>query len=148
MEHRIAHDNMDETLKKLENDYVKAVRDNEHQTVEGFIEQFLYDSWEYNDQNIDMIQSAMKKYAQGKIEKSTFQGAFNEMVDHLYDRLEELDEDKRYPMLHQPTGASILVALVDGLVIQYFTNVYSVEDLQSLTPHLKETILNALKTKV
>ncbi|WP_394219265.1 hypothetical protein [Halobacillus trueperi] len=59
-----------------------------------------------------------------------------------------MDEDQRYPMLHQPTAASILVAIVDGLVIQYFTNVYSVEDLQSLTQQLKEIILNALKTKV
>ncbi|MYL49710.1 hypothetical protein GLV98_09435 [Halobacillus litoralis] len=62
--------------------------------------------------------------------------------------MDELDEDQRYPMLHHSTAASILVAIVDGLVIQYFTNVYSVEDLQSLTQQLKKIILNALKTKV
>ncbi|WP_268744476.1 hypothetical protein [Thalassobacillus devorans] len=40
MEHRISHKGMDELLKQLEDDYVKAVKGNESKTVEDFIETF------------------------------------------------------------------------------------------------------------
>lgn len=49
MEHRISSRNMDELLKGLEDNYVEAVRGNEATSVEEFVEQFLYDSWDYYD---------------------------------------------------------------------------------------------------
>ena len=148
MEHRISHDNLDEDLKRLEDDYVEAVRNNNSKTVEGFVEKFMYDSWDYNEQNIDLIQSVLRRYAKGEIHKTSFQGAFNEMVDYVHEKLVELDAEGQFPVIHQPNGASILVSLVDGLVIQYYTNVYSVEYLKEMTPQLVQMILNALKTKM
>ncbi|KHE67880.1 hypothetical protein [Halobacillus sp. BBL2006] len=147
MEHRISHEEMDTILKQLEDDYVKAVKGNSSRNVEDFIEQFLYDSWDYNDQNIDLIKAVMSRYTQGEIYETTFSGAFNEMVDHLQEKLQQLDEEEIYPMIHTPWGGSFLVSFVDGLVIQYFTGIYSVEDLRKLTPQLKEVILNALCTE-
>lgn len=146
MEHRISHEDMDRILKQLEDDYVRALKENSSSTVEDFIEQFLYDSWEYNDRNIDLIKAVMSRYTQGEIYRTTFSGAFNEMVDHLQGKLTELDKEGRYPMIHTSYGASFLVSFVDGLVIQYFTGIYSVEDLKDLTPQLKKVILNALTT--
>lgn len=146
MEHRISHENMDDLLKQLEDDYIHALNNNQCENVEDFIEQFLYDSWDYNDRNIDMIKSVMSRYTQGKVYQTTFAGAFNEMVDHLQSKLTELDQDNKYPMIHHNLGASILVAFVDGLVVQYYTGIYSVKDLQDKTPQFKKTILSALCT--
>ncbi|MFG6115653.1 hypothetical protein ACGTN9_10715 [Halobacillus sp. MO56] len=147
MEHRISHKGMDELLKQLEDDYVKAVKGNESTTVEGFIEKFLYDSWDYNEENIENIKSVLSRYKQGEIYQRTFSGAFNEMVDHLQVKLEQLDEDKVYPVLHSNQGASLLVAFVDGLVIQYYLGVYDADQLREMTPYLKRVILQALKTE-
>ncbi|WP_281974428.1 hypothetical protein [Halobacillus litoralis] len=146
MKHRISHDQMDKTLKQLEDDYIKAVKDNKNTTIDGFVEQFLYDSWNYNYENLELIQAVLRKYAQGDISKTIFQGAFNEMTDHLQGKLRELDPDQLYPLVHQPIGASILVSCVDGMIIQYFTNVYSIEDLNEMTPQIKRMLLNALGT--
>lgn len=147
MEHRISHDNMDEILKQLEDDYVDSVRNNNCGTVEGYIEKFLDDSWDYNDRNIDLIKKVMSRYSQGDIQTVSFSGAFNEMVDHLQDKLCELDKKQEYPLIHSSYGGSFLVAFVDGVVIQYYAGVYSVEDFRELTPMFKSVILNAMKTR-
>ncbi|WP_173915275.1 hypothetical protein [Halobacillus sp. Marseille-Q1614] len=147
MEHRISHQGMDELLKQLEDDYVKAVKGNESTTVEGFIEQFLYDSWDYNDRNIENIKSVLSRYTSGEIYKGTFSGAFNEMIDHLQVKLEQLDPDMGYPVLHSNHGASVLVAFVDGLVIQYYIGTYDVDQLREMTPYFKRIILQALQTE-
>ncbi|SDZ77136.1 hypothetical protein SAMN05421743_101140 [Thalassobacillus cyri] len=148
MEHRISHKGMDELLKQLEDDYVKAVKDNESTTVEGFIEKFLYDSWDYNEQNIDKIKSVLSRYKSGEIYQRIFSSAFKEMVDHLQVKLEHLDQDKVYPVLHSNQGASLLVAFVDGLVIQYYLGVYDADQLREMTPYVKRVILQALRTEV
>ncbi|GGC77589.1 hypothetical protein GCM10007216_05160 [Thalassobacillus devorans] len=147
MEHRVSHQDMDELLKQLEDDYIKAVKDNDRATVERFIEKFLYDSWDYNEENIDSIKYVLKRYSNGEIAQGTFSGAFNEMVDHLQAKLERLDHEKEYAVLHTDKGASLLVAFVDGLVLQYYLDVYDVEQLKEMTPYLKQVILQALKTK-
>ena len=90
---------MDKILKELEADYVKAVKDNECTTVEAFIEQFLYDSWSYNEQNMESIKTVMSRYSQGEINPNTFSGAFNGMLDHVQRKLEELDSDKNYSII-------------------------------------------------
>ncbi|WP_226579648.1 hypothetical protein [Halobacillus litoralis] len=147
MEHRISHKDMDELLKKLEDDYVEAVTGNESTTVEEFVHEFLMDSWEYNDRNIENIKAVMSRYSKGDIYKHTFSGAFNEMVDYVQDKLTSLDQEKEYPLIHQPYGASVMISFVDGLVIQYYTGCYDVEQLRNMTPQIKQIILNALKTE-
>ncbi|WP_244199342.1 hypothetical protein [Halobacillus trueperi] len=147
MEHRISHRNMDELLKGLEDDYVKAVRGNKAKSVDAFVEQFLYDSWDYNDQNIETIKAVMSRYTQGEIYETTFSGAFNEMVDHVQEKLEELDSYKEYPVIQDGQGASILIAFVDGLVIQYFTGCCTVDQLKGLVPQHKKILLQALRTE-
>ncbi|WP_252315760.1 hypothetical protein [Sinobaca sp. H24] len=147
MKDRISHEGMDEILKKLEDDYIKAVKENESRSVEGFVEQFLYDSWTYNDENLQNIKTVLSRYSTGEVYSTTFIGAFNEMVDHLRLKLQELDAEKAYPALHHQHGASFLVAFVDGMVIQYFIGVYTVEQLREMTPYLKQVILQALRTE-
>jgi hypothetical protein len=138
----------DEALKRLEEDYVKAVNENESTNVEDFIEQFLYDSWEYNDQNIDMIKSVLGRYSSGRISQGTFRSSFNYMTEELHIKLRELDQEKIYPVLQSKDGASMLVAFVDGLVLQYYIGTYDVDDLKGMTPYLKRVILQMLKTEV
>ncbi|WDL89798.1 hypothetical protein IUJ58_25955 (plasmid) [Priestia aryabhattai] len=147
MKHRIPPDGMDELLEKLEDDYVKAVKNNESKSIEEFIEQFLYDSWTYNEQNMQNIKIVLSRYTSGEIYQGTLSESFNIMVDHLRVRLEELDQEMRYPVLHSKHGASLLVAFVDGLVLQYYIGTYSADKLRELTPYLKNIILQALKTE-
>lgn len=147
MKDRISHEGMDEILKKLEEDYIKAVKENESRSVEEFVEQFLYDSWTYNDENLQNIKTVLSRYSTGEVYSTTFIGTFNEMVDHLRVKLQELDPEQAYPALHHQHGASILVAFVDGMVIQYFIGVYTVEQLREMTPYLKQVILQALRTE-
>jgi hypothetical protein len=142
------HNDMDEALKRLEDDYVKAVKENNSTNVEYFIEQFLYDSWEYNDQNIEMIKSVLGRYSSGRISQGTFRSSFNYMTEELQVKLRQLDHDKVYPVLHSKDGASMLVAFVDGLVLQYYIGTYDVDDLRGMTPYLKRVILQMLKTEV
>ncbi len=144
MEQRITHEDMDSILKKLEDDYIEALDNNKCTTVEDFVEQFLTDSWDYNHQNMKLIKSVMSRYTQGEIYQYKFSGAFNEMVDHLQKKLADLDKVNTYPLVHSPLGASVLVAFVDGLVIQLFAGVYELEDLRKQTPALKSVILKAL----
>ncbi|MYL19529.1 hypothetical protein GLW04_06465 [Halobacillus litoralis] len=144
MENRISHQNMDELLEKLEDDYLSALKHNDSKSVDEFIDQFLYDSWEYNDRNMEDIKEVMGRYTEGGIKVRTFSGAFNEMVDYLKETLESLDPSGEYPLLHTPYGASALVAFVDGLIIQYFTGVYTVDDLKEITPGLKQMLLTTL----
>ncbi|WP_252315032.1 hypothetical protein [Sinobaca sp. H24] len=147
MKDRISHEGMDEILKKLEDDYIKAVKENESRSVEEFVEHFLYDSWTYNDENIQDIKTVLSRYSTGEVYSTTFIGAFNEMVDHLRAKLQELDTEQAYPALHNQHGASFLVAFVDGMVIQYFIGVYTVEQLREMTPYLKQVMLQALRTE-
>ncbi|WP_347861882.1 hypothetical protein U0355_01325 [Salimicrobium sp. PL1-032A] len=146
MEHRISHRNMDELLKGLEDDYVQAIKGNDAANVETFVEQFLYDSWNYNDQNIETIKTVMSRYSKGEIYETTFSGAFNEMVDHVQDKLEELDASKEYPVIQEGQGASTLIAFVNGLVVQYFTGCCTADDLRNRVPRHKKILLHALGT--
>ncbi|BCB02678.1 hypothetical protein [Bacillus sp. KH172YL63] len=139
-------DSMDKNLKKLEDDYIEALDSNGSSTVEEFIDSFLYDSWDYNEQNMDLITTVMSRYSRGEITTPTFRDSFNRMVEHLQHQLAALDHTHDYPLLHSKHGASILVSMVDGLVVQYFLGVYSADALRDMTPTLKEVILNALKT--
>ncbi len=41
----------------------------------------------------------------------------------------------------------MLVAFVDGLVIQYYIGVYEVAQLREMTPYLKRVLLQALRTE-
>ncbi|WP_368505106.1 hypothetical protein AB3N04_05515 [Alkalihalophilus sp. As8PL] len=147
MADRDSHQGMDELLRQLEGDYIKAVKDNESTTVESFIEEFLYDSWDYNEENIENIKSVMSRYSNGKIHQGTFSKSFNKMLKHLKLKLEQLDSDMEYPVLHSNNGAALLVAFVDGLVIQYYIGVYDVNQLREMTPSIKRVILQALKTE-
>lgn len=147
MAQHMSQQGMDELLKQLQDDYVKAVKGNESTNVEDFVEKFLYDSWDYNDQNIEMIKSVLSRYTTGEIYQGTFSASFNYMVEHLQVRLRQLDQDKVYPVLHSEDGASMLVALVDGLVLQYYIGIYDVDQLRRMTPYLKQVILQALKTR-
>lgn len=147
MAEQMSRHGMDEGLKQLEDDYVKAVKGNESTDVEGFIEQFLYDSWTYNDQNMEMIKNVMSRYTSGEIYQETFSESFSYMVDHLKKRLEQLDHDMTYPVLHSKDGTSMLVAIVDGLVLQYYIGTYDKDQLRGMTPYLKRVILQAMKTE-
>ncbi|MEJ9306757.1 hypothetical protein ABEW33_27880 [Priestia megaterium] len=147
MKHRIPPDGMDELLEKLEDDYVKAVKNNESKSIEEFIEQFLYDSWTYNEQNMQNIKIVLSRYTSGEIYQGTLSESFNIMVDHLRVKLEQLDQEMHYPVLHSKHGASLLVAFVDGIVLQYYIGTYSADKLRELTPYLKNIILQALKTE-
>ncbi|RBP03436.1 hypothetical protein [Rossellomorea aquimaris] len=137
-------DGIDSGLKKLEEDYIRALNLNESSTIEEFIQTFLYDSWDYNEQNMEMIASVMGRYSRGEINQTTFGPSFDRMVNHLRGKLSKVDSQHDYPMIHSKMGASILVSLVDGLVIQYFAGVYSMDELRKLTPQLKRSVLNAL----
>ncbi|GGF20135.1 hypothetical protein GCM10010954_18620 [Halobacillus andaensis] len=148
MSHTPSKQEMDKILKKLEEDYIQSLDENEASTVEEFVEQFLYDSWQYNDRNIDLIKVVMSRYTQGGIYQSTFAGSFTGMVDHLQEKLSSLDTDNRYPALHNRFGASLLVSFVDGFIIQYYAGMYKVEDLRASTPKLKAAILQALSTSI
>ncbi|WP_214811154.1 hypothetical protein [Exiguobacterium sp. s127] len=136
----------EEILQILEDDYIKSIDDNEMTTVESFIEKFLYESWTYNHQNIEYIKQTMQDYSKGDLQQPVFVKSFNKMVYHLQKKLILLDESKQYPLLHNEHGAFILVAIVDGLIVQYYTGNYEVEQLKEITPLLKNTILQALKT--
>jgi hypothetical protein len=138
---------MDELLKQLEDDYIKAVKDNESTNIEDFIEQFLYDSWVFNEQNIEMIKRVLSRYTSGEINQGTFSSSFNFMVEQLQERLKQLDQNMVYPVLHSKNGASMLVAFVDGLVLQYYIGIYDIDELREMTPYLKRVILQMLKTE-
>ncbi|WP_175987447.1 hypothetical protein [Bacillus sp. Marseille-Q1617] len=143
-----SHQDIDERLKRLEEDYVKAVKENDSTNIEDFIEQFLYDSWEYNDRNIDRIKSVLSRYSSGRISQGTFHSSFNYMTEELHVKLRQLDQEKVYPVLHSKDGASMLVAFVDGLVLQYYIGIYDVDGLRGMTPYIKRVILQMLKTEV
>ncbi|OJF92768.1 hypothetical protein [Alkalibacterium sp. 20] len=148
MKNRINHQKMDGLLKQLEDDYIKSVKENESSNVEAFIESFLYASWIYNEQHMEEITTVLSRYSKEEITKSTMSGAFSEMIDQLRLKLQQLDKEKEYPLLHSDHGSNLIVALVDGLMVQYFVGVYDVERLRELTPFLKKVTLNTLRTEV
>ncbi|WP_158004631.1 hypothetical protein [Planococcus donghaensis] len=55
--------------------------------------------------------------------------------------------DKQYPVIQDGQGASLLIAIVDGLVIQYFAGTYPTDELEKRTPYFTRFITQALKTK-
>ncbi len=135
LKHRNTPDEMDELLEKLEDDYVKAVKNIESKRVEDFVEQFLYDSWNYNEKNIGNIKKVLSRYTSREINQRILtESFFDIMIDHLRDRLVQLDRNKEYPVLHSTHGASLLVAQVDGLVLQYYIGIYSADKLREMTP--------------
>ncbi|MCR8849820.1 hypothetical protein NQ095_15480 [Rossellomorea sp. SC111] len=135
---------IDSGLKKLEDNYIQALNLNESNTIEQFIETFLYDSWEYNEENMELIISVMGRVNRGDIHQTIFSQSFDRMITHLQKKLSKVDHDRNFPIVHSKTGASILVSFVDGMIIQYFAGIYSVGDLRKLTPQLKQSILNAI----
>lgn len=139
--------NPHDILKKLESDYIQSVKENDSADVETFLESFLLSSWDYNEQNMNDIKAVFSSYEKDIVSKPTFRRLFNEMVKHLHIKLEELDKNGDYPLLHTQDGAAIIVSLVDGLVVQYYISVYDVENLKEMTPHLTRVILQALKTE-
>ncbi|MFB1081909.1 hypothetical protein [Jeotgalibacillus sp. JSM ZJ347] len=148
MEQLNAQYEMDNLLEELENDYIYAVENNKSETVEAYIEQFLYDSWIYNHDNIGKIKSVLSRYAEGEINQQVFSGSFHKMVTHLHGRLKQLDYKHEYPLLHNQNAASLFVALIDGLVIQYYVGIYNVDQLKDMTPFLKQMIIQTLRMEV
>lgn len=140
-------ENANEVLEQLKDDYIQSVKENKSNDVPGFIETFLSSSWDYNEQHLDEIRTVFSSYEKGVLSKETFSNLFNEMVKHLHLKLEELDTAHEYPLLHTQDGAAIIVSLVDGLILQYYVNVYEINDLKRMTPHLTRVILQALKTE-
>ncbi|MCC5896092.1 MAG: hypothetical protein JJU16_11555 [Alkalibacterium sp.] len=126
-------------LNELEKDYIASVKENTSETIEDFIESFLYNSWEYNEQKIKKIQTVFSRYSSGELSKETVSSSFNRMLNCLEQKLKELDKDKNYPIIHTGKGASLIVSLVDGLIVQYFLGVYTIDRLQDLTPQLKKS---------
>lgn len=139
---------MDHLLEELEKDYINAVENNANENVEAYIEQFLYDSWIYNHANIHKIKSVLSRYADGEINQQVFSESFSKMVEHLHVRLMQLDKAKEYPLLHAQNAASLFVALIDGLVVQYYVGIYSTDHLKAMTPTLKKVIVQTLKMQV
>ncbi len=135
-------------LQQLEHDYVKAIDDNQSTTVEHFIEQFLYDSWTYNDQHLADIQLVLRHYSGQTMDPGTFNRSFQYMVQCLQTKLEHLDQTREYPMLHTSYGASLLVATVDGLIVQYYASIYNVDQLRAMTPGLTTVVLQSLKIEI
>jgi hypothetical protein len=80
-------------------------------------------------------------------DKDTFSTAFKDMITPIQRKLEELDKDIHFPMIHTTRGASFLVALVDGLVIQYYVGIFEIDQLKEMSPHLTSIILNGFKAK-
>ncbi|WP_238323763.1 hypothetical protein [Planococcus donghaensis] len=89
----------------------------------------------------------MSRYSHEQINAQTFSSSFRRMVDKVQKKLEELDMDKQYPVIQDGQGASLLIAIVDGLVIQYFAGTYPVDELEQRTPYFTRFITQALKTK-
>jgi len=147
MKKRISHPNMDDRLKQLEEDYINAIKENEETSVEAFLENFLNDSWTYNEQHMDDITTVFQRYSNKDIPEDTMHGAFREMIDQLRLKLRQLDKDRASPLLHSEDGTNLLVAAVDGLVLQYYLGVYDIEELRNRTPLIKKVILNMLKTE-
>lgn len=139
--------NAHDLLEKLRDDYIRSVKENDSRDVATFIETFLSSSWDYNEQHMDEIKAVFSSYENGELSKQTFSYLFNEMVKHLHSKLEKLDTEHDYPLLHTQDGAAIIVSLVDGLVVQYYISVYDVNNLKEMTPHLTRVILQALKTE-
>lgn len=139
--------NAQDILEKLRDDYIQSVKDNDSRDVATFIETFLSSSWDYNEQHMNEIKAVFSSYEKGELSRQTFSNLFNEMVEHLHIKLEKLDTEYEYPLLHTQDGAAIIVSLVDGLVVQHYISVYDVKNLKEMTPHLTRIILQALKTE-
>ncbi|WP_270182251.1 hypothetical protein [Alkalihalobacillus sp. CinArs1] len=131
---------MNENLSRLMLDYENAIDCCEGETVPEFIENFIYGSMDYNKDNFDKIQAEMSKQAQNK-EPKEFKRAFDEMLLYLRDKFIELDPQKEYWALHYREGVSAFVAMIDGLVIQYFSGLYSVDDLKERSKLFSDIII-------
>lgn len=132
---------MNQNLYYLTQEYEKFTDECEGENVPEFVENFIYGSMEYNDVNLPKLTEEMSKQAQNK-EPEEFKRAFDEMLLYLRDRFVSLDPDKKYWPLHYREGVSAFVAMIDGLVVQYFSGLYSVDDLKERTPLFAAIILN------
>ncbi|WP_377888909.1 hypothetical protein [Alkalihalobacillus sp. R86527] len=120
---------MNENLYRLTLEYEDAIDCCKGETVPEFIENFIYGSMDYNKDNFDKLQAEMSKQAQNQ-EPEEFKRAFDEMLLYLRDKFIELDLKQEYWALHYREGVSAFIAMIDGLVIQYFSGLYSVDDLK------------------
>ncbi|MBN8207859.1 hypothetical protein JI666_03750 [Bacillus sp. NTK071] len=132
---------MNQNLYFLTQEYEKFTDECEGESVPEFVENFIYGSMEYNDVNLPKLTEEMSKQAQNK-EPEEFKRAFDEMLLYLRDRFVALDPDKKYWPLHYREGVSAFVAMIDGLVVQYFSGLYSVDDLRERAPLFAAIILN------
>lgn len=132
---------MNENLYKLTMDYEHAIDNCEGSTVPEFIYNFIYGSMDYNKENLDRLKEEMSKQAQNH-EPEEFKRAFDEMLLYLRDKFIDLDPDNEYWPLHYREGVSAFVAMIDGLVIQYFSGLYSVDDLKERSLFFADTIVH------
>ncbi|MCA0171974.1 hypothetical protein [Bacillus sp. RAR_GA_16] len=132
---------MNQNLYQLTREYETFTDECEGQTVPEFVENFIYGSMDYNEENLPKLTEEMGKQAQGH-DPENFKKAFDEMLLYLRDRFVALDPDKEYWPLHYREGVSAFVAMIDGLIVQYFSGLYSVEDLKERTPLFAAIILN------
>ncbi|TKD71279.1 hypothetical protein [Pseudalkalibacillus hwajinpoensis] len=132
---------MNQNLYYLTQEYEKFTDECKGDSVPEFVENFIYGSMEYNDVNLPKLTEEMSKQAQNK-EPEEFKRAFDEMLLYLRDRFVALDPYKKYWPLHYREGVSAFVAMIDGLVVQYFSGLYSVDDLKERTPLFAAIILN------
>ncbi|WLR60140.1 hypothetical protein [Guptibacillus hwajinpoensis] len=132
---------MNKNLYQLTQEYEKFTDDCKGETVPEFVENFIYGSMDYNEQNLPKLTEEMGKQAKNQ-EPEEFKRAFDEMLLYLRDRFMALDPDKEYWLLHYREGVSAFVAMIDGLIVQYFSGLYTVEELKERTPLFAAVILN------
>ncbi|MFK3958880.1 hypothetical protein [Guptibacillus hwajinpoensis] len=132
---------MNKNLYQLTQEYEKFTDDCKGETVPEFVENFIFGSMDYNEQNLPKLTEEMGKQAQNQ-EPEEFKRAFDEMLLYLRDRFMALDPDKEYWPLHYREGVSSFVAMIDGLIVQYFSGLYTVEELKERTPLFAAVILN------
>ena len=132
---------MNENLYRLTQEYENFTDECAGENIPEFVENFIYGSMDYNEENLPKLTEEMGKQAQSQ-EPEEFKKAFDEMLLYLRDRFVALDPNKEYWPLHYREGVSAFVAMIDGLIVQYFSGLYSVEALKERTPLFAAVILN------
>ncbi len=132
---------MNQNLYRLTQEYEKFTDECMGETVPEFVENFIYGSMDYNEENLPKLTEEMGKQAQNH-EPEEFRRAFDEMLLYLRNRFVALDPNKEYWPLHYREGVSAFVAMIDGLIVQYFSGLYTVDDLKERTPLFAAVILN------
>ncbi|MFP3339418.1 hypothetical protein R0J91_15685, partial [Micrococcus sp. SIMBA_131] len=83
---------MNQNLYNLTREYEKFTDECEGQSVPEFVENFIYGSMDYNEENLPKLTEEMGKQAQGQ-DPDNFKKAFDEMLLYLRDRFVALDPD-------------------------------------------------------